>query len=76
MPLWSFLFSSSYNLIAVNIERYISIIAPIYHKTKVCITLAEGTPDRNSEYPALNQKGGIIGEMVLGENLHPRLSSA
>ena len=37
MPLWSFLFSSSYNLIALNIERYISIIAPIYHKTKVRI---------------------------------------
>ena len=35
MPLWSFLFSSSYNLIALNIERYISIIAPMYHKTKV-----------------------------------------
>ena len=29
MPLWSFLFLSSYNLIAINIERYISIIAPI-----------------------------------------------
>ena len=35
MPLWSFLFSGSYNLIALNIERYISIIAPLYHKTKV-----------------------------------------
>ena len=37
MPLWSFLFSSSYNLIALNTERYISIIAPIYHKTQVRI---------------------------------------
>ena len=37
MPLWSFLFSSSYNLIALNIERYISLIAPIYHKTQVRI---------------------------------------
>ena len=35
MPLWSFLFSSSYNLIALNIERYISIVSPLYHKTKV-----------------------------------------
>ena len=31
-------FKLIYNLIALNIERYISIIAPIYHKTKVRTT--------------------------------------
>ena len=30
MPLWSFLFSSSYNLIAVNIERYVCLNSRSY----------------------------------------------
>ena len=47
MQLWSFLFSSSYNLIALNIERYISIIAPIYHKTKVRTTSPRHINARN-----------------------------
>ncbi len=51
-PLWSFAFSSSYNLVAVNLERYLSIIAPIYHKTKVIHALVHEKMILNHTYEA------------------------
>ena len=34
-PLWVMMSVSSYNLVFLNIERYISIVHPIYHHTKI-----------------------------------------
>ena len=34
-PLWVMMSVSSYNLVFLNVERYISIVHPIYHHTKV-----------------------------------------
>ena len=34
-PLWLPIFTSSFNLMFLNIERYISIVYPIFHHTKV-----------------------------------------
>ena len=35
LPLWLMIDVSSFNLMFLNIERYISIVSPIYHHTKV-----------------------------------------
>ena len=35
LPLWLMIDVSSFNLMFLNIERYISIVFPIYHHTKV-----------------------------------------
>ena len=34
-PLWVLMFTSSYSLMFLNVERYISIVFPIYHHTNV-----------------------------------------
>ena len=34
-PLWFLLFTSSFSLMFLNIERYISIVYPIFHHTKI-----------------------------------------
>ena len=34
-PLWAMMAASSFSLLFLNIERYISIVFPIYHHTKV-----------------------------------------
>jgi hypothetical protein len=31
-PLWSFLMSSTYNLLALSLERYLEIVHPVWHK--------------------------------------------
>ena len=39
-PLWGFLVSSSANLVALTIERYIAVVYPIWHKNKFTRKLA------------------------------------
>ncbi|KAK2150665.1 hypothetical protein LSH36_396g03026 [Paralvinella palmiformis] len=34
-PIWCFFVSSTYNLIALTFERYLSIVHPVWHKTKL-----------------------------------------
>ena len=34
MPLWGMLVSSTYNLVALTIERYLAVVHPIWHKLK------------------------------------------
>ncbi len=34
-PLWSVLLSSTWNLVLVNFERYVSVAFPVFHKTSV-----------------------------------------
>ncbi|KAI0225443.1 Somatostatin receptor type 4 [Lamellibrachia satsuma] len=33
LPLWSFMMSSSYNMIALTLERYVGIVYPLRHRT-------------------------------------------
>ncbi len=43
--LWSLMLSSAYNLLCINIERYVSIVFPLFHKVSVrrkhiCVAIA------------------------------------
>ena len=37
VPLWGLMLSSTYNLVAISIERYIAIVHPIWHRTSFTV---------------------------------------
>ena len=39
LPLWLFLFVSTYNIFVMTLERYAAVIYPIWYKTNVRILL-------------------------------------
>ena len=37
LPLWGLMMSSTYNLVAISIERYIAVVHPIWHRTSFTV---------------------------------------
>ena len=47
LPLWSLMVSSTYNLAAMTLERYLAVLHPIWHKVSFNIQLFTLSPSRS-----------------------------